>query len=91
MSTQTQTSWVDLLSTAKTIRRSVRPVTPSPRFRSRLRDDLAWRLVTRSSSRGITIADDGRPSPMLVVALCLGLFVAGMAYRLLRTGPSGKL
>jgi len=85
VSSQQDLDWVDLLNTAKTIRRSVRPVSPSPRFRDRLRTDLATRVSSRRQERGLSIGDSGQLSPLLVVGLCLGLFVAGMAFRLARS------
>ena len=88
MSNQQEPNWVDLLSTAKSIRRSVRPVSPSTRFRDGLRSDLALRLDDSRPSRGLTIGDSGRMSPLLVIGLCLGLFLTGMAFRLLHSGAA---
>lgn len=83
---QQEPDWVALLQTAKTIRRSVRPVGPSPRFRDHLRSDLSSRLSGDRQARSLTISDGGRLSPLLVFTLCLGLFAAGMAFRLARGG-----
>ena len=88
MSREKDLTWIDLLNTAKTIRRSVRPVAPSPGFRRDLSSDLASTLGGRRTPSGLVIRATGQISPLLVIGLCLGLFAAGLALRLLRGGDT---
>jgi hypothetical protein len=70
--TEEDRDWLDLLDTAKQIRRSVHPVAPSPGFRSHLRSDLACSLSTRRAS---PLYPDEQTvlTPGLVLGVCLGL------------------
>jgi hypothetical protein len=75
--------WLDLLDTAKQIRRSVRPVTPSPVFRRHLSSDLATRLSARRSS---STFDNARSAltPGLVLGVALGLTAIALSLISLR-------
>lgn len=86
MSLQTELDWVDLLRTAKQIRRSVAPVAPSPVFRRHLRTDL--RSTVRTGRRPALSGMAGRrtESAQLVLGACLGLSVVALALLVLRGG-----
>ena len=83
MSTQLDAQWVHLLHTAKTIRRSVRPVTPSVGFRRHLRSDLATALGTGRPFPWLSRPERG-VSPALVLGASLGLAVIALALVLQR-------
>ena len=84
MSTQLDPQWVDLLHTAKTIRRSVRPVAPSPGFRRHLRSDLATALGTGRPIPALSRREHG-VAPALVLGASLGLTVIALALVLQRS------
>jgi hypothetical protein len=84
VSTSADPDWVELLHTAKTIRRSVRRVTPSAGFRDHLSSDLASALGAPGSAPAVQIKASQQTLPATIVGACLGLFAAALALILLR-------
>lgn len=82
-------NWLDLLDTAKQIRRSVRPVAPSAGFRLHLRSDLESSLGAR---RGVSVFTSGASalSPGLVLGVCLGLAAISLALISIRSVRSAR-
>jgi hypothetical protein len=87
VSTYSDLGWLDLLRTAKTIRRSVRPVKPSPGFRRHLRSDLKIALGTGQAAPWMSPARRN-VSPAVVLGACLGLAAIALALTALRNTPS---
>jgi hypothetical protein len=90
VNTEPDTDWLELLNTAKKIRRSVRPVTPSPGFRRHLRSDLESSLGGRRSGASIFASGDSVLSPGLVLGVCLGLAAIALALISLRGARSAR-
>ena len=84
MSTEPGCDWVDLLHTAKQIRHSVEPVTPSEGFRYHLRSDLATALGTGRPAPLVTVKSNDRAIPAIALGTCLGLAAIALALILLR-------
>ncbi len=89
MITPSDSEWVGLLHVAKEIRRSVRPVHPSPGFRRHLRSDLATALGAEARVIDLEIAARRRWSP-LVLGGCLGLTAVALALILLRGNQANR-
>ena len=89
MSTDDESTWVDLLKTAKTIRRSVRPVSPSTGFRSHLRSDLESAFYPRQPMPRVITRRSPLLAPSLLIAVCLGLSATALTLILLRDRRPG--
>ena len=84
MSSEPGCDWVDLLHTAKQIRHSVEPVTPSAGFRYHLRADLDTVMGTGRPAPLVTIKSTNAEVPAVVLGTCLGLLAISLALILMR-------
>lgn len=90
MNTEPDSDWLELLNTAKQIRRSVRPVTPSPGFRLHLRSDLKSSLGARRRGASVFTYGDTVLSPGLVLGVCLGLAAISLALISIRSARRAR-